>query len=216
MQAESQSIRLYSTTLRCPKGVGMIEVLVTLFILSIGLLGVASLQFIGSFSNTDALNRSQAVILNQQLAERLRASAVLSDSGDGLVVDNGYFDQDIYNFSNLSGCDGGNPYQCYCLALPADIPDCSAGQCSAAQFAVFDGYQVSCALASSNPMARLSLTCADNNAADGDSCSAGSRHRILLSWPVENWQNIDRELNQTCNPDADAEPLDCVVLDVTL
>ncbi|GGD66378.1 type IV pilus modification PilV family protein [Lacimicrobium alkaliphilum] len=194
----------------------MIEVLVTLFILSIGLLGVASLQFIGSFSNADALNRSQAVILNQQLAERLRASAVLSDNGDGLVVDDGYFDPDIYNFANLSGCGGGNPYQCYCLALPADIPDCTVGQCSTAEFAEFDAYQASCAIASANPMANLSLTCTDNNALDGDACSAGSRHRILLSWPVENWKNIDRELNQVCNPDAGAEPQDCVVLDVTL
>ena len=42
-------------------GVGMVEILVTLFILTVGLLGVASLQFVSAFSNADALHRSQAV-----------------------------------------------------------------------------------------------------------------------------------------------------------
>ncbi len=52
-------------TVHHQKGVGMIEVLVTLFILSIGILGVASMQFVSSFSNSDALNRSQSVMVAQ-------------------------------------------------------------------------------------------------------------------------------------------------------
>lgn len=36
------------------KGVGLIEILVTLLIMTVGLLGVAALQFTGSFANTDA------------------------------------------------------------------------------------------------------------------------------------------------------------------
>ncbi|WP_241264277.1 type IV pilus modification protein PilV [Bowmanella dokdonensis] len=198
------------------RGIGMIEVLVTLFILSIGLLGVASLQFVGSFSNADALNRSQAVTVTQQLAERLRANAVLSSTGNGLVVHNDYFDDDLYNFANLSGCTGANPYPCYCLAHPADIPDCHGGDCNQAEFAALDAYEVSCSLASSNPAATVSLTCTDNDGLDADACSSGSRHRIIVSWPTESWQNIDRQLNAACNPVAGAEPRDCVVLDVTL
>ena len=42
------------------QGVGMIEVLVTLFIVSVGLLGVAYLQIVGSFTNSEALSRSQS------------------------------------------------------------------------------------------------------------------------------------------------------------
>ncbi|MDF2178226.1 pilus assembly protein PilV [Aliiglaciecola sp. CAU 1673] len=194
----------------------MIEVLVTLFILSIGLLGVASLQFIGSFSNADALDRSQAVVITQQLAERLRASADLSATTNGMVVDNSYFDTNLYNFKNLSGCSGANPYKCYCLARPAAIPDCQNGVCSAAEFASADAYDMSCAMAATNPAANISLTCADNNVADADACSVGSRHRIIIAWPAQKWQNIDRALNPLCNADPNAEPQDCVTLDVTL
>ncbi|MEP4099540.1 type IV pilus modification protein PilV, partial [Paraglaciecola sp.] len=95
-------------------GLGMIEVLVTLFILSVGLLGVAYLQFVGSFTNSEALSRSQSVLVAQQLTERLRANATFSAVGNGLIVDNTYFDEDIYNFSTLS-CTSGLPHECYCL-----------------------------------------------------------------------------------------------------
>ncbi len=196
-------------------GVGMVEVLVTLVILSVGLLGVASLQFIGTLTNSDALHRSQAVMVAQQLSERLRANAALSAVGSGLVVDNQYFDTNIYNFNNLSCTGSVSNFQCHCLAHPPTIPNCRNNACSAAQFAVFDAYEMSCSAASVSSALTLSLTCTDNNVLDADTCSAGSRHRIFLKWPVENWQNIERQLNADCNV-GESEPHDCVVVDVTL
>ena len=41
-------------------GAGLIEILITLFILAVGLLGVAALQFSGSFANKDAISRTPA------------------------------------------------------------------------------------------------------------------------------------------------------------
>lgn len=196
-------------------GVGMIEVLITLFILSIGLLGVASLQFVSAFSNADALNRSQSVMVAQQLSERLRANAVMSQVGDGLVVNNSYFDENLYNFENLACPDSRKPYACFCLELPADIPNCRDNTCSAAEIAAFDAYETSCAAVATNPTVTVELNCADNNAADADACSTGSRQTIILSWPVENWQNIDRALNADCNVDA-VSPRDCITLELTL
>lgn len=202
----------YSTYQR---GVGMIEVLVTLFILSIGLLGVASLQFISAFSNADALNRSQSVLVAQQLAERIRASANMSLVGDGMVVDNAYFDADLYNFNNLSCSTGVQPYKCFCLSLPADIPDCNNNQCTAAEFAAFDAYEASCSAVSANPSVEIGLNCADIDNTDTDSCSAGSRMNVIITWPTENWQNIQRSLNADCNV-GKTEPHDCVIVDVVL
>ena len=196
-------------------GVGMIEVLITLFILSIGMLGVASLQFVSAFSNADALNRSQSVMVVQQFSERLRANAVQSLSGDGLIVNNAYFDANNYNFSNLACPGGGTAFDCFCLQLPLAIPNCRANECTAAEFATYDAYELSCSAVSSNPAVTIGLSCSDNNALDADSCSVGSRHRIILTWPVESWQNNNRVLNPICNVAA-AEPQDCVVLDVTL
>ena len=196
-------------------GVGMIEVLITLVILSVGLLGVASLQFIGTFTNADALSRSQAVMVAQQMSERLRANAVLSTVSNGMVVDNNYFDTDLYNFENLTCGGNSSNFVCHCLSHPASIPNCRNNQCTAAQFAVFDAYEVSCTVAGTNPNIEIAVQCSDNNVLDADSCSAGSRHSIILKWPVEHWQNIERTLNPECNV-GESLPHDCVVLDVTL
>lgn len=196
-------------------GVGMVEILITLFILSIGMLGVASLQFVSAFANSDALNRSQSVMVVQQFSERLRANAVKSVTGDGLIVDNAYFNANFYNFANLACAGGGSAFECFCLEIPAAIPDCQANECTAVEFATYDAYELSCSATSSNPAATIGLSCTDNNLLDADSCSVGSRHRIILTWPVESWQNNNRVLNAVCNAGA-AEPQDCVVLDVTL
>ena len=197
------------------QGVGMIEVLVTLFILSVGLLGVAYLQFVGSFTNSEALSRSQSVLVAQQLTERLRASAVFSPLGKGLVVHNDYFDKDLYNFSGMN-CTTGLPHTCYCLERPDIIPNCNDNVCTAAQLAAFDAYEVSCSAVAANPEIEISLSCKlDNNAADTDVCSVGSKHVVMLSWPVQNWQNIKRTLNADCNV-GETLPHDCVSVDVTL
>ena len=196
-------------------GVGMVEVLVTLFILSIGLLGVASLQFIGSLSNSDALNRSQSVLVAQQLTERLRAASVMSQAGDGQVVANEYFDVNRYNFSNLSCPGGGNPVDCFCMSIPSGIRDCQGQNCTAAELATYDAYEISCSAVSSNPEVTVNLTCEDNNLLDTNACSAGSKHSVVLSWPAQSWQNNELRLNADCNDDDD-EPMDCVIVDVTL
>ena len=197
------------------QGVGMVEILVTVFVLAVGLLGVASLQFVGTFTNTDALNRSQSVLIAQQLAERLRAGSAMSSQGNGLVVSNTYFEEDIYNFSNLS-CEAEiTDFACYCLTIPATIPDCTSTTCSADEFAEFDAYEMSCAIEANNPNVHISVSCDDNNDLDDESCSAGSRHTILLRWPADNWRDQSRALNSECNVGV-TDPYDCVVLDVTL
>jgi type IV pilus assembly protein PilV len=196
-------------------GIGMIEVLVTLFILSVGLLGVAYLQFVGSFTNSEALSRSQSVLVAQQLSERLRVNAIFSPIGDGLVVHNDYFDSDLYNFTGFSCGAGKFPHECHCLTLPATIPHCNTNECSGAEMAAFDAYQASCAAVAANPDIDISLTCADNDTTDVHTCSVGSKLAITLTWPVENWQNINRTLNPNCNL-GKTTPHDCVFVELTL
>ncbi len=196
-------------------GVGMIEVLVTLFILSVGLLGVAYLQFVGSFTNSEALSRSQSVLVAQQLTERLRANAAFTPIGDGLVVHNDYFDPSLYNFSGMTCTGGGLPHTCYCLSLPATIPNCNDNVCTAAEIAEFDAYETSCSAVAANPEIKISLTCNDNDLADVHACSVGSKHVVTLTWPVQKWQNIDRTLNPVCNVGL-ATPHDCISVDLTL
>ncbi|WP_395340935.1 type IV pilus modification protein PilV [Ningiella sp. W23] len=196
------------------RGVGMIEVLITLFILSIGLLGVASMQFVGSFSNKDALARTQAVMVAQQFSERLRASVVPSDTSDGFIVDNEYYDPSNYNFAGMS-CPSGDIFACHCESIPASVPDCETNQCDADEVAQFDAYQMSCATVQSNPFSRIELQCNDQILGDADLCSAGSIQSIVVTWPSSAWQDNDRVKNAECNP-GDSDDNDCVIVQVAL
>lgn len=215
MVIENSTIRFTEKgrTLKQQHGIGMIEVLITLFILSIGLLGVASLQFVGSFSNKDALARTQAVMVAQQMSERLRASVVPSQISDGFVVSNEYFDASNYNFDG-STC-SGNPYQCNCLALPTSVPDCQSNICSADQVAQFDAHQMSCAAVESNPNATIEVDCVDANIADADACTAGSIHTITVRWPSAGWRDSNRVANANCNTSGQSSH-DCVMIRLAL
>jgi len=201
--------------LKRQRGIGMIEVLITLVILAVGLLGVASLQFIGSFANKEALSRTQAVLVSEQMTERLRASAVSSQITDGFVVHNNYFDDDNYNFNNLSCAGSTPPYECHCLNIPIDIPNCQIGSCEASELAVYDAYQMSCSMVRENPNATVSVTCDDTDTTDTDACTAGSIHNIMVKWPSQSWGGNVKKANSNCNAD-DASEYDCVLKEVTL
>lgn len=60
-------------TIRAQRGVGIIEVLIALLILSIGLLGMAALQVRTMRNNESALERSMAVAETHAIADAMRA-----------------------------------------------------------------------------------------------------------------------------------------------
>lgn len=60
---------------RIQRGFTLIEILVTLFILAIGLLGLAGLMFEGMRNNQGAYLRTQASILAYDMADRMRANS---------------------------------------------------------------------------------------------------------------------------------------------
>lgn len=68
------------------RGATLIEVLVTLLVLSVGLLGMAGLQALSMQSNHSAYYRSQATFLAYDISERMRANRVVALSG-GYSVD---------------------------------------------------------------------------------------------------------------------------------
>ena len=63
------------------RGVGMIEVLVTLLILSIGMLGLAALQMRTLRNNQSALERSMAVAETHAVADAMRADRTNAIAG---------------------------------------------------------------------------------------------------------------------------------------
>jgi type IV pilus assembly protein PilV len=64
------------------RGFTMVELLVTLVITSIGLLGLANIQLIGLRNNVFAYNRTQAIILASDMSDRMRANSEAVIAGD--------------------------------------------------------------------------------------------------------------------------------------
>jgi type IV pilus assembly protein PilV len=56
------------------RGVTLLEVLVSILVLSIGLLGYAGLQMISLKNNNSAYQRSQATLLTNDIVDRMRAN----------------------------------------------------------------------------------------------------------------------------------------------
>ena len=59
---------------RGQRGVTLLEVLVSIVVLSVGLLGYAGLQSASLMNNTNAFQRSQATILTYDIVDRMRAN----------------------------------------------------------------------------------------------------------------------------------------------
>jgi type IV pilus assembly protein PilV len=104
--------------LRRQRGFSLIEVLITLFVFAIGILTVAGLQIIAKKSNFDALQRTTASFLANDILERMRAN--LSENGDYL---------DSYLVESL-GDDGDG--------MTAPGTDCTATSCTPEQMAAWD------------------------------------------------------------------------------
>lgn len=102
---------------RQQKGAGMMEVLIALLVLSIGILGLATLQSIGLKYNHQSYQRTQAVMQVYDIIDRIRSNNSVGKAND---------------------------YQAFSLGPPADptgtsvSPDCTVAICSTTQRAAFD------------------------------------------------------------------------------
>lgn len=101
---------------RAQSGFSLIEVLITLFIFAVGLLGVGGLQVVSKKSTYDAVQRTGAAMLASETLERMRAN--------GSVLD-----------QYLGSIPAG--------AVPAPAVDCEAVDCDSAALAAFDLWLVS-------------------------------------------------------------------------
>ena len=77
----------------------MIEVLVTVVILAVGLLGLAGMQGVSMRNNHSAYLRSQAVQLAYDMADRVRSNFEFSPNFDGITA------AENSNCESTSGCE---------------------------------------------------------------------------------------------------------------
>ncbi len=104
-------------------GFTLIEVLVTVLIMAVGLLGLAGLQLTALQYNHSAYMRSQATMLANDIADRMRANAVAERAG-AYDVGTAAVDTDCNN--NATGCTtselAGNDLFEWNAALASDLP----------------------------------------------------------------------------------------------
>lgn len=168
-------------------GLTMIEILVTLVVLSIGLLSIAALQITGIRSANGSVHRTQATILTDDLAERMRANRVA-------VYDNRFAAVD----SALIDC--ATPPNPYCSSYFNGGGFTAAQNCTAAQMAAYDINTWFCGelnnggrsggVIASIPQASATVTCTDidpPSGPDGDVCTDRlSMHTITINWNEAN------------------------------
>lgn len=75
---------------RRQRGVSLIESMVALLVISIGLLGIASLQIVAMKQNSVALNHSKAVWIGYNMADRVRANNSQFPNYAGIDTSNAY------------------------------------------------------------------------------------------------------------------------------
>ena len=166
-------------------GFTMIEILITVLVLSIGLLGLAGMQIGGLRANMSSEARSKATLLASDIAERMRNNQLGVQNANAA-------DDNKYNGINTANEN--------CDTLPD--PFCSdynngsattADDCTPADMAVFDSWVWACGMPKANGVVQGgvthllnsgtgSVTCNDNDTTDGDACSPGSSYTINVSW----------------------------------
>ena len=153
-------------------GMTLIEVLVTLIIISIGLLGVAGLQVVGIKQTANSGMQTQAMLLAGDLIERIRANRSAIVDGNGLTITMAAY-----------GKAAGTAFP----TGPAGTCTVGAG-CSPADMARTDLFNWSRAIQNSLPVVASTLTnnmfiCLDSNTTDALPCDGlGSTVVVQLAW----------------------------------
>ncbi|MCK5860813.1 type IV pilus modification protein PilV [Abyssibacter sp.] len=152
--------------MKTQSGITLLEVLITLVVIAIGMLGMASLQLGGLRSNHNAYYRSQATGIAADLTDRMRSNVGAARSGayaaQQVPDDPGYDCQT--SFPNGTGC------------TPAEL----------AAADLYAWYQMLGSPASGLPGAVATVSCAAG-------CAAGDPYTISLTWDENRNGQIDAD-----------------------
>jgi type IV pilus assembly protein PilV len=167
-------------------GFTLIEILITVLVLSIGLLGLAGMQISGLRANMSSEARSKATLLASDIAERMRNNP-LGVQNKNAADDNKY---DGITTANEVCSELPDPF---CSNYRDQHGEHTAGDCTPAQMAAFDAWVWACGMPKADGVVQGgvdhilkggtgSVTCNDSDTGDGDTCSPGSSYTITVSW----------------------------------
>jgi type IV pilus assembly protein PilV len=152
-------IQSHTRSIRYLKAFTLIEVMVSLVIVAIGLLGIAAMHLHSMQGNSGALLRTQASFIANDIATRMRVNKLAMENNIYAAAD----------------------YQAACAAQVK--PNCTTAQCNSNEIAQTDIADFICAIENELPNSNnTSITCTDIDITDADPCSTGSSHTVSLSW----------------------------------
>jgi len=146
------------------RGFSMIEVLVSLLVIGVGLLGLSGLQIASHKGTNNAHSRNVATLLAFEIADRMRANQ------DG--VNGGFYDNDV--------------------ACSTTVNQCRASVCTPENIAKLDVQEVMCGVTklskteggAANLLVAGSLEIKRNT--DCDELSNPNKHKITIGWSESN------------------------------
>jgi type IV pilus assembly protein PilV len=147
---------------RTQNGSGLIEAMISVFVVSIGFLGFAGLQITGLAAANDSMFRSKAVYLSSQMADRVRANL------PGVIAG---------SYNNYSGS--------------VTSPGCILSGCTSAQIAQNDYYEWSTEIAGLLPAGAGVICKTSDPSTDDPQCDgAGEVYAIKVSWTEKGNQHV--------------------------
>ncbi|NVJ68411.1 MAG: type IV pilus modification protein PilV [Gammaproteobacteria bacterium] len=169
-------------------GFSLVETLITILVVSIGLLGFAALQINALNSSIDTFSRNQAVIILEDAVARIRNNRDYTNT-DKLQA-NAYTNDssDFYTWCDIEK-----------NTIP--VASCKSGEaCSFSKLAKEDIYQICQTLVSTKlPNAIIGSKCFDRDSSDADSCSVGSRMSLYMAWKGFNRKDVSGKENYSQN-----------------
>ncbi len=156
------------------------EVLITILVVSIGLLGYAALQMGALNSSLDSFSRSQASIILEDAAARMRNNAeyMRSDAGSANAYTGDVNPKAVFHWCDIES---------------GIIPEASCdsdSSCSMDDLAKQDIFEVCSSLVDTKiPTGIIGASCFDREL-DSDNCSYGSRISLFLAWKGREREDI--------------------------
>ncbi len=167
-----------STKRRRDRGITLVEVMVTVAIISSTLMGMAALQVVALRSTNSSVYRTQAALLADDIADRMRGNPEGVRTGAFAAIDSRTFNCAVAPAVSCA------PWHQTSTSMPGE-------SCSAGELAAFDLSEWLCGdlhgaatarggVLNILPGARAEVVC------DTTPCAADSPHTITLEWSVPN------------------------------
>jgi type IV pilus modification protein PilV len=180
------------------QGLTIIELLISLIIITIGLLGLAGLQLSSARGNHGAYQRSQASLLAQDLIERIRVNPPRTNPTGYAIPSPNEDYRNLYWSFNSAGYDC-NAALTYC----GDRQTIDAVPCNAFQMANWDLHVTYCGVPSGTATDAVprggirqflrdgAFTIDCNDDLGDDVCDVESTHTVTITWTETDAENAD-------------------------